>query len=116
MMNTNTKQMQIAENIRNHYTQKDATKLDELRALDKKVKRPAKTFAYIFGTVGALVLGTGMSLAMKVIGASMALGIAIGIVGLAAVSVNYFLYGKILQKRKAKYADKVLALSDEILK
>ena len=38
----------IARQIRSQYTQKEPTKLDELRALDRKVKKPANVFAYIF--------------------------------------------------------------------
>lgn len=102
--------------IRENYTQKKETKFDELKALDKKVKMPALIFAYIFGSIGSLVLGTGMCLAMKVIGNAMALGIVIGLVGILMVSVNYFIYKKILSLRKKKYQEKVLSLTDELLK
>lgn len=106
---------QIVEKIQNDYTEKQTTKLDELVALDKRVKKPAQIFAYIFGTIGALILGTGMCLAMEIIGESMIAGIAIGLVGIGMVSVNYLLYKKLLKKSKDKHADKVLALSNEIL-
>ena len=102
--------------IRENYTQKKETKFDELKALDKKVKMPALIFAYIFGSVGSLVLGTGMCLAMKIIGNAMALGIVIGLVGILMVSVNYFIYKKILSSRKKTYQEKVLSLTDELLK
>ena len=85
---------QIVEKIQNDYTEKQTTKLDELVALDKRVKKPAQIFAYIFGTIGALILGTGMCLAMEIIGESMIAGIAIGLVGIGMVSVNYLLYKK----------------------
>ena len=103
------------EHIREQYAEKRVTKFDELKALDKKVKRPAEIFAYTFGVVGALVLGTGMCLAMKVIGDMMALGIVIGVVGIGMVSVTYALYQKILKTRKRKYSADILALSDELL-
>lgn len=106
---------QIVEKIQNDYTEKQTTKLDELVALDKRVKKPAQIFAYIFGTIGALILGTGMCLAMEIIGESMIAGIAIGLVGIGMVSVNYLLYKKLLKQSKDKHADKVLALSNEIL-
>ncbi len=103
------------EKIMAQYEPVGYTKLDELKDLDKKVKRPAQIFGYTFGTVGALVLGTGMSLAMKIIGNSMPLGIAVGVLGIAMVSVNYFFYKKILKSRKQKYANQIRALSDELL-
>ena len=109
----------VAARIRGQYEEREQTKLDKLVEMDKKVKAPAQSFAYAFGTVGALVLGTGMSLAMKVIGAGLAfampLGIGVGLVGMFMVGSNYFLYQKMLKKRKAKYGQEIVALSNEIL-
>lgn len=97
----------------------ELSKAEEIMALDGQVNRPAKIFAYTFGTVGALVLGTGMSLAMQVIGKglsyAMPLGIGVGILGILAVSVNYFIHKRILSARKKKYAERILALSGELL-
>lgn len=103
------------EKIRGNYAEKKADKLEELRALDKKARRPAKIFAYAFGAVGALVLGTGMCLAMKVIGDLFALGVVVGVVGIAMVSLTPLLYGAILKRGKRRYAEQVISLSDEIL-
>ena len=96
----NAKEKQYVENIRLGYEEKKETKIDELRALDRQTKRPAQVFAYIFGTLGSLVLGSGMCLAMpEVIEGYMPLGIAVGIVGIVMVSVNYPIY---LIHRQAK--------------
>ena len=103
------------EQIRAQYTGKTVSKMDELKALDRKVKLPAEIFGYSFGIAGSLVLGTGMCLAMGVIGSSMPLGIVIGVLGIGLVTANYFLYKAILNSRKKKYAEQVLALSDSIL-
>ena len=108
-------QTAIIEKIRASYTRKERTKLDELKALDKQVKRPAQIFAYTYGTIGALVLGTGMCLAMKVLGSAMALGIIIGLLGIAMSLTTYPLFKKFLKSRKDKYCEKIFALSDEIL-
>ena len=109
----------VAESIKSQYAVREKTKLDKLIELDRRAKNPAEIFAYSFGTVGALTLGAGMSLAMEVIGTSlpfaMPLGIVIGVVGLAMVSANYFLYNRILKGRKAKYGKEILTLSNEIL-
>lgn len=125
-MNKNDQEF-LVQKIRTQYTEKENTQLDSLKALDKKVKKPANVFAYTFGTIGALVLGSGMSLAMNVIepgtyggmtiGENMMLpGIITGLVGIAMVSVNYPIYKSILNSRRNKYADKIIALSDEIMK
>jgi len=111
---------EMIEKIRASYEVKEPTKLDELRELDKKVKNPAYAFAYGYGTVGALVLGTGMCLAMKVIGSSLAfampLGIVIGCAGIAICATTYPIFKKIYEKRKNKYSKQVFELSDTLLK
>ncbi len=105
------------ESIRGRYEPKSEgqAKLERLQALDREARRPAQLVAAIFGALGTLVLGVGMCLAMKVIGDLMVLGIVIGLIGLAMVSANYFIYKAILKSRQKKYAEKILALSDELL-
>ena len=105
--------------IRNYYVEKEQSEFDKLKDLNRKVKNPANVFAYTFGTIGSLVMGSGMSLAMKVIGASnpilMPIGIGVGVVGIIMVSANYFLYKKIIERRKKKYAKEIVELSDQLL-
>lgn len=119
-MNRNDKEF-LVQKIRTQYVEKENTALDELKALDKKVTRPANIFAYTLGSLSALVMGSGMSLVMTEIGATlgiaapMAVGIPLGIVGLALALVNYPLYKKLLAKRRAKYKDEILALSNKIV-
>lgn len=107
---------EIVETIRKTYEENKTTKIDELKALDKRTKRPAKVFAYIFGSIGALVLGSGMCLAMpEVIEGYMPLGICVGLVGIVMVSINYFLYMSILDKRRRKASNEIFRLANEIL-
>lgn len=119
-MNRNDKEF-IAQRIRTQYTEKQATELDSLRTLDAKVKRPANVFAYVFGSLSAIIMGSGMSLVMTDIGAvigitsTMVPGIAIGVAGLLMAAVNYPIYKGILNSRKKKYASKIIELSDKIL-
>ena len=59
-----------------------------------------------------------MCLAMQVIGAGvplMVLGIVVGIIGIALISVNYPVFLAIMKSRKKKYAERVIALSQELL-
>lgn len=112
----------LVQKIRIQYTEKRYTKLDELKALDKKVKRPAEVFAYIFGTASALIMGSGMSLVMtdisETVGISnpMFTGIVIGVIGMLMAIINYPLYKGILSSRRRKYAGEIVALSDKITK
>ena len=119
-MNRNDQEF-LVQKIRTQYTEKEHTGLDSLRALDAKVKRPANLFAYILGGIGALIMGSGMSLVMTDIGTTlgisntMNLGIMIGIVGLIMAIINYPVYKRILSSRKKKYADEILKLSERIM-
>ena len=108
-----------AEKIASEYAPKETRKVVALRKLDNKAKLPANVFAYTFGIVMALVLGVGMCLSMGVIGdgnvVSMVLGVIIGVVGIAGVSVNYPIYRKILENSKKKYSADILALANQIV-
>jgi len=120
-MNKNDQEF-LVQKIRSQYTEKESTELDELRALDAKVKRPANMFAYIFGSISAIIMGAGMSLVMTDIGAAIGVaepmipGIIVGIAGMFMAIVNYPIYKRILNSRRKKYADKIIALSDNIMK
>ena len=111
----------MVQKIRTQYMEKESTELDALRELDEKVKRPAKVFAYAFGSIGAIVMGAGMSLVMTDIGvtlgvaSAMVTGIVIGVVGLGMTLINYPIYNSILGSRKKKYGAEILKLSDRII-
>ena len=82
-----------AEAIANEYAPKKTSKTVALKKLDAKAKRPSEIFAYTFGVVSSLILGVGMCLSMSVIGSGSilirAIGIIVGVIGIAGVSVNY---------------------------
>jgi len=107
----------IAESIAKDYAPKESSKIVALKKLDNRAKLPATIFTYSCGIISALVFGTGMCLAMKVIGnglAGMVLGIIIGIIGMIGCGVNYPIYKKMLEKGKAKYAYEIVQLANEI--
>lgn len=106
-----------AQSIANEYTQKTASKVVALKKLDRRAKAPAEIFAYTFGTIMTLVFGTGMCLAMQVIGGTVpltVLGIVIGVIGMIGIGVNYPIYKKLLERSKEKYAYDILELAREI--
>lgn len=119
---SNNDQEFLVQKIRTQYTEKQHTELDELKALDAKVKKPANVFAYTYGSVSAIIMGAGMSLVMTDIGATIGLasamvpGIVIGVVGLCMALSTYPIYKRILNSRKKKYAPKIMALSEKIMK
>ena len=106
-----------AEQIANEYAEKEATKVKQLKKLDRKAKQPANIFAYTFGTACALIFGTGMCLAMKVIGSGtvgMIAGIIVGIIGMVGCGITYPIYQKILKNGKKKYGSDIMRLAKEI--
>ena len=120
IMNKNDQQF-MAQKIRSQYVEKKSSELDALRKLDAKVKRPANVFAYVFGSISAIVMGAGMSLVMTDVGSVIGLndamlpGIAVGIIGMILAIVNYPIDKSILTSRKDKYSSEILALSDKIM-
>lgn len=119
-MNQNDQEF-LVRKIRTQYTEKEHTRLDELKELDAKVKRPANAFAYVFGSISAVIMGSGMSLVMTEIGATLGIasamtpGIIIGVIGMLMAIVNYPMYKGILNSRKKKYADRILKLSEKLM-
>lgn len=111
----------LAQKIRAQYLEKESTELDALQALDRRVRRTPAVFAWIFGSISALIMGAGMSLIMTDIGAQIGLevtllpGLVLGVIGMLLAIVNYPIYRSLLRHRRRKYADSILQLSDRVL-
>ena len=112
----------MVEKIRSQYTEREHTELDALKALDAKVKKPGKVFGFVYGSIGTIVMGSGMSLVMTDIGTVLGLtetlipGIAVGTVGLAMVLTTYPICRKILTNRKKKFAPQIMELSGKLMR
>jgi len=119
---SNNDQEFLVQKIRTQYTEKQHTELDALKALDAKVKKPVNVFAYVFGSISAVVMGAGMSLVMTDIGATVGIGdpmlpgIAIGVVGLVMALLTYPIWKRMMNARKKKYAPRILELSEKLMK
>ena len=114
-------QQQEVENIRKKYLPKEEDKMEQLRKLHAIPTQKAQAASLAVGILGALIMGTGMSLAMTEIGAAlgslaMVLGIAVGLVGMVLVALAYPFYNRVLKKQREKIAPEILRLSDELLK
>lgn len=112
------------KNIRKKYMVPEEDKMEQLRRLDRSVGQKATTVSLIAGIVGALVLGTGMSLAMTDLGAvfgmsqmvALVVGIIIGLIGMVPVALAYPLYNKVLKQERERIAPEILRLSEELMK
>ena len=114
-------QQQEVEDIRKKYLPQEEDKMEQLRKLHAIPTQKAQAASLAVGIIGALIMGTGMSLAMTEIGAAlggfaMVIGILVGIVGMVLVALAYPLYNRVLKKQREKIAPEILRLSDELLK
>ena len=110
------KEQEELKRIRSKYIPKEENKMDMLRQLDAQVTQKATMYAIIVGVIGALILGTGMSCCMVWGGAVFVLGIFVGVIGLAIVSLAYPLYNRTLKKERERIAPEILRLTDELMK
>ena len=78
----------------------------------------------VLGTVGALLMGSGMSLIMTDLGVIFGItgilfmigGIMMGLPGIILVAVAYPIYNKVLKKEREKIAPEILRLTEELMK
>ena len=114
-------QQKEVEAIRNKYLPKEEDKMEQLRKLHAVPTQKAQAASLAVGIIGALIMGTGMSLCMTELGGflggtAMFVGIPVGIVGMVLVALAYPLYNRVLKKQREKNAPEILRLSDELLK
>ena len=99
-------------------------KMERIRRLDASVMQKAQVISLVLGIVGALVLGSGMSLIMTDIGAvihvegvlATVLGVSLGVVGGILAGVAYPAYSFVLKKERRRVAPEILRLTDELMK
>ena len=120
------KEQEEIKNIRKKYAVPEASedKMERLRRLDKSVTDKATAKALIVGIIGALIMGTGMSLVMTDLGevlgayqnAALYIGILVGIIGIVLVGCAYPVYNRVLKKERERIAPEILQLTEELMK
>lgn len=115
------KDQEELKEIRQKYQPQEENKMDKLRRLDARVMQKATMVSIAIGIVGALIMGTGMSLVMTDFGAGLGLvgtwmGIIIGISGIVLICLAYPVYNRILKKEREKIAPEILRLTEELMK
>lgn len=109
------------EEIRKAYLPKEEDKMELLRKLHAIPGKKAQAAAIAVGIIGALILGTGMSLCMTELGAAMGnfamvIGVAIGLAGMIMVALAYPVYNRTLKKERERIAPEILQMTDELMK
>ena len=118
------KEQEELKRIREKYSDREENKLERLRRLDNGVTQKAQAISLIFGVIGTLVLGGGMSLAMSDLGQALGLqnpfalilGIVLGVIGGVIAGLAYPVYNYVIKRERKKIAPEVLRLTDELLK
>ncbi len=111
---TEAERKEIAS-IRKQYdeTEQAGSKLDYLRALDKRVRNVPKAWAITLGTVGCLTFGLGLAMVLEW---SLTLaGVGVALVGGLVMGGAYPLHSLLLKGRKRRYGEEILRLSEELL-
>ena len=112
--------------IRDKYTPPTEAedKMARLRRLDASVTNTAQAVALLFGVIGTLMLGFGMSLIMTELAdalgisgdAAMMIGITVGVAGGILASLAYPIYNAIVKAKRKKLASEIIRLTDELMK
>jgi uncharacterized oligopeptide transporter (OPT) family protein len=120
------KEQEEIKAIRKKYSAQEQVedKMAQLRRLDASVAQKATTASLVFGMIGALIMGMGMSLAMTNVGEilgltgqmAMLMGIIIGTVGIILVCIAYPVYNRIVKKERERIAPEIIRLTDELIK
>lgn len=108
------KQQEEVRRIRQKYTPPEENKMEQLRMLDKGAARRGTAASIAVGTISALVLGVGMCMTM-VWTNFFALGVAVGLAGIAGVAAAYPVYKRVTKKQREKLAPQILALTKQLL-
>lgn len=103
------------EAIRRKYLPRQETRMEELRRLDSAVTKKAAAVAIAWGTLFALIFGGALSLSLEQSGTLLLAGIALGLPGLIGMLLSYPLYVRLERRGREKIAERILAISDELL-
>ena len=109
--------------IRKKYTQPEVDKMALLRRLDDSVTQKATMAALIVGILGALIMGSGMSLILSDLRQILALsqtlalvlGLALGVVGGVMAAFAYPVYRRVSSSQRKKVTPQILQLTEELL-
>ncbi len=118
------KEQEELKKIREKYETREETKLERLRRLDAEVGKKATAWSLVIGILGALILGSGMSIIMTEFGALLGLqgitgiivGVVFGLVGILLIGCAYPLYHRMVKKERERIAPEILRLTDELLR
>lgn len=105
------KQQEEVRRIREKYLPTEENRLEQLRRLDADVDRPGRVAGLIIGLLSTLIFGVGMCCTMVWVD-YFAVGIVVGIVGMAGMAAAYPVCTVITKGRRKKLAPEIMKLSE----
>ena len=105
------------ESIRKQYVAEEKTTggaIERIKALDAKVNGTANCVALIFGVIGILTFGLGLTMILE--WGIWLWGIVLMAVGCIPMVLAYPSHTWLIKKGKKKYGEEIVRLSDELLK
>ena len=110
--------------IRKKYEFREEDPISRIRKLDNSVTQKATAISLIFGIIGVLIMGSGMSFIMTDLGSIIGmsgnipwiLGMLTGVIGLILVALAYPMYNNVLKKEREKVASEILELTEELMR
>lgn len=100
--------------IREKYEPRRENKMEQLRRLDKSAEKPGLIASIALGTAGLLLLGVGMCCVL-VWTWLFALGVVMGIIGIAAMALALPVFQWLTKREREKLAPEILRLSAELM-
>ena len=101
--------------IRKKYMPREESKLDELKRLDEIVQTSGTVESLCAGIGGVLIFGFGMCFSMQVIGSGVLMqiaGILLGLAGGIVMIAAYPIYRNVYNKTKEKHTPRILELAE----
>ncbi len=108
-------QQEEVRKIREKYLPREEDKMERLRRLDRSAAQKGTVWSLVLGILGALVMGTGMSMCLVWGDALLFPGILVGIIGIGAVAAAYPVYARITRREREKLAPEILRLTEELM-
>ena len=110
--------------IRKKYEFREENPMSKIRKLDNSVTQKATAISLVFGIIGVLIMGSGMSFIMTDLGSIIGmngnvtwiLGMITGVMGLILVLLAYPMYNNVLKKEREKVASEILELTEGLMR